>query len=76
MALCTPGMGVNLWGASPLYMNQVSENITGTSQLPLGNFCEPPSADPHASCEAEEEHFPAIRLGCIIMSLPIVGALA
>jgi hypothetical protein len=24
-ALCTPGMGVNLWGESPLYVNPVSE---------------------------------------------------
>jgi hypothetical protein len=24
MAWCTPGMGVNLWGASPLYMNPVN----------------------------------------------------
>jgi len=23
-ALCTPGMGVNLWGASPLYVNPVN----------------------------------------------------
>jgi len=22
--LCTPGMGVNLWGASPLYVNPVN----------------------------------------------------
>ena len=24
MHLCTPGMGVNLWGASPLYVNPVN----------------------------------------------------
>jgi hypothetical protein len=24
IALCTPGMGVNLWGASPLYVNPVN----------------------------------------------------
>jgi len=23
-ALCTPGMGVNLWGESPLYVNPVN----------------------------------------------------
>jgi hypothetical protein len=23
--LCTPGMGVNLWGESPLYVNPVNE---------------------------------------------------
>jgi hypothetical protein len=34
-ALCTPGMGANLWGVSPLYMNPVSVSIhtdTSTSQ--------------------------------------------
>jgi hypothetical protein len=29
--LCTPGMGVNLWGASPQYVNPVSDLFTGTS---------------------------------------------
>ena len=24
LLLCTPGMGVNLWGASPLYVNPVN----------------------------------------------------
>jgi hypothetical protein len=24
IALCTPGMGVNLWGVSPLYVNPVN----------------------------------------------------
>jgi len=27
MRLCTPGMGVNLWGESPLYVNRLSELV-------------------------------------------------
>jgi len=30
MGLCTPGMGVNLWGESPLYMNPVNVNVFST----------------------------------------------
>jgi len=30
MAWCTPGMGVNLWGVSPLYVNPVNGLITLT----------------------------------------------
>jgi hypothetical protein len=41
-ALCTPGMGVNLWGVTLLYVNPVSENTTGTSQLPLGKSVNRP----------------------------------
>jgi len=29
--LCTPGMGVNLWGASPLYVNPVNKVTVNTS---------------------------------------------
>jgi hypothetical protein len=29
-ARCTPGMGVILWGASPLYVNPVTVMMTGT----------------------------------------------
>jgi len=25
--MCTPGMGVNLWGVSPLYVNPVNVNV-------------------------------------------------
>jgi len=28
--LCTPGMGVNLWGESPLYVNSVNVNVFST----------------------------------------------
>ena len=40
-ALCTPGMGVNLWGASPLYVNPVNEfnsltKVFGMSQFKVG----------------------------------------
>jgi hypothetical protein len=28
--LCTPGMGVNLWGESPLYMNPVPSFYDGS----------------------------------------------
>ena len=28
---CTPGMGVNLWGASPLYVNPVNRVTVNTS---------------------------------------------
>jgi len=28
--MCTPGMGVNLWGESPLYMNPVNVNVFST----------------------------------------------
>jgi len=27
---CTPGMGVNLWGESPLYVNSVNVNVFST----------------------------------------------
>lgn len=27
IALCPPGMGMNLWSKSPLYMNSVNVNI-------------------------------------------------
>ena len=29
--LCTPGMGVNLWGESPLYVSPVNMNFVNTS---------------------------------------------
>jgi len=35
-ALCTPGMGVNLWGASPLYVNPVNVLNTLTKVLADG----------------------------------------
>ena len=34
--LCTPGMGVNLWGVSPLYVNPVNVLITLTKVLAEG----------------------------------------
>jgi len=34
--LCTPGMGVNLWGESPLYMNPVNVEKTLTQILAEG----------------------------------------
>ncbi len=34
--MCTPGMGVNLWGASPLYVNPVSVLNTLTKVLAEG----------------------------------------
>ena len=53
MPLCTPGMGVNLWGVSPLYVNPVNGLITlakvlseGKSEipsLPWGRSRERPS---------------------------------
>ena len=30
MVLCTPGMGVNLWGESPLYVIPVNVNVFST----------------------------------------------
>jgi len=33
---CTPGMGVNLWGVSPLYVNPVNVLITLTKVLAEG----------------------------------------
>ncbi|MEN6433693.1 MAG: hypothetical protein ABFD06_12665, partial [Smithella sp.] len=30
LPLCTPGMGVNLWGASPLYVNPVNVKSSWT----------------------------------------------
>ena len=36
MPLCTPGMGVNLWGVSPLYVNPVNVLITLTKVLAEG----------------------------------------
>ena len=35
-ALCTSGMGVNLWGASPLYVNPASVNFTFAQVLAEG----------------------------------------
>ena len=35
-SLCTPGMGVNLWGVSPLYVNPVNVLITLTKVLAEG----------------------------------------
>jgi hypothetical protein len=35
-ALCTPGMGVNLWGESPLYVNPVNVFNTLTKVLADG----------------------------------------
>ena len=32
MALCTPGMGVNLWGASPLYENLMVFIVMNTNK--------------------------------------------
>ena len=34
--MCTPGMGVNLWGVSPLYVNPVNVLITLTKVLAEG----------------------------------------
>ena len=34
--LCTPGMGVNLWGVSPLYVNPINVLITLTKVLAEG----------------------------------------
>jgi len=34
--LCTPGMGVNLWGVSPLYVNPVNVLIRLTKVLAEG----------------------------------------
>jgi len=31
--LCTPGMGVNLWGESPLYVNPVSKSLDLLAQV-------------------------------------------
>ena len=36
MQLCTPGMGVNLWGESPLYVNPVNVLNTLTKVLAEG----------------------------------------
>ena len=36
LGLCTPGMGVNLWGVSPLYGNPVNGLITLTKVLAEG----------------------------------------
>ena len=36
MVMCTPGMGVNLWGESPLYMNPVNVFNTLTKVLADG----------------------------------------
>jgi hypothetical protein len=35
-AVCTPGMGVNLWGESPLYVNPVNDFNTLTKVLADG----------------------------------------
>jgi len=42
--LCTPGMGVNLWGGSPLYMNPVNvKNIDTNTSRRQGRNREGPS---------------------------------
>jgi len=42
--MCTPGMGVNLWGESPLYVNRLSELVLS-----------PPKGDPHSRWCGEGE---------------------
>jgi hypothetical protein len=56
--LSTPGMGLNLCGESPLYVNPINQSSTelpakgqgryeATTRLRPGKLREPPRADPH-----------------------------
>ncbi len=58
IALCTPGMGVSLWGASPLYENQivfVKNAIRSTSRRQGRKGDQPSEGSPLANVRVDEQ---------------------
>jgi len=65
--MCTPGMGVNLWGVSPLYVNPVNGLNTLTKVL-----AEKQVVDPVIGGHRREGVFPIKRIGTGIHTLSIL----
>ena len=65
MPLCTPGMGVNLWGESPLYKNLmmfIVMNVIKSTSRRQGRLREEGSEGSRSANVRDDEQKPHIRL--------------